>query len=121
MPSTGGLAEGVGYATFVSIDIYFHGMDVAILNLCLRPILSGFFFSTRPSLGLLPVLGPLGGGTDATHLPSPSLSVVRAPESWSKPFLQTFLNLFCSFQSFFSDFTAEITEKRLKMNKKMHF
>ena len=28
-----------------------------------------FFFSTRPPPGLLPVLGPLGSGTDATHQP----------------------------------------------------
>ena len=33
-------------------------------------------------------------------------------------FLQPFFNLFGSFESFFSDFTAEINEKRLKMNKK---
>ena len=33
-------------------------------------------------------------------------------------FFQPFFNLFCSFQSFFSDFTAEITKKREKMNKK---
>ena len=32
-------------------------------------------FSTRPSPGLLPVLGPLGSGTDATHLPSPALQL----------------------------------------------
>ena len=31
---------------------------------------------------------------------------------------QPFFNLFCSFQSIFSDFTAEITKKRLKLNKK---
>ena len=30
-------------------------------------------------------------------------------------------NLFCSFQTFFGDFKAEITEKHLKMNKKMYF
>ena len=30
-------------------------------------------------------------------------------------------NLFCSFQTFFSDFTAEINKKRLKMNKKKMF
>ena len=30
-------------------------------------------FSTRPSPGLLPVLGPLGSGTDTTHKPSPAL------------------------------------------------
>ena len=35
----------------------------------------------------------------------------------AKTFFQPFFNLFCSFQSFFSDFTAEITKKRLKMNK----
>ena len=31
------------------------------------------FFCTRSPLGLLPVLGPLGSGTDATHLQSPAL------------------------------------------------
>ena len=35
-----------------------------------------------------------------------------------KPFFQPFFNLFCSFQSLFSDFTAEINKKRLKMNQK---
>ena len=35
-----------------------------------------FFFSTRPSLGLLPVLGPLGSGTEATHQPSPALRLL---------------------------------------------
>ena len=30
-------------------------------------------------------------------------------------------NLFCSFQTFFSDFTDEINKKRLKKNKKMVF
>ena len=34
------------------------------------------FFSTRPSLGLLPVLGPLGSGTDTTHQPSPALRLL---------------------------------------------
>ena len=33
-------------------------------------------------------------------------------------FFQPFFNLFCSFQSFFSDFPAEINKKHLKMNKK---
>ena len=32
-----------------------------------------------------------------------------------KTFFQPFFNLFCSFQSSFSDFTAEINKKRLKM------
>ena len=36
-------------------------------------------------------------------------------------FFQPFFNLFCSFQSFFSDFMAEINKKRLKMNKKTWF
>ena len=31
------------------------------------------FFVPALALGLLPVLGPLGSGTDATHLPSPAL------------------------------------------------
>ena len=34
--------------------------------------LTNLFFCTRPPPGLLPVLGPLGSGTDATHLPSPA-------------------------------------------------
>ena len=37
-----------------------------------------------------------------------SFRVLAAPESWSKHFFQPFFDLFCSFQSFFSDFTAEI-------------
>ena len=49
---------------------------------------------------------------------STSFQVLRAPESWSKPFFQTFFNLLCSFQSFFSDFTAEINKRCLKMNQK---
>ena len=51
---------------------------------------------------------------------STSFQVLRTPESWSKPFFQPFFNLICSFQSFFSDFTAEI-KKHLKMNKKTWF
>ena len=43
------------------------------------------------------------------------------PKAGQNIFFQLFFNLFCSFQSFYSDFTAEITEKRLKMNKKMWF
>ena len=39
-------------------------------------------------------------------------------KSWSKHFFQPLFNLFCSFQSFFSDFTAEFNQKRKKMNKK---
>ena len=35
-----------------------------------------FFFSSRPPPGLLPVLGPLGSGTDATHQPSPALRLL---------------------------------------------
>ena len=35
-----------------------------------------FLFSTRPPPGLLPVLGPLGSGTDATHQPSPALRLL---------------------------------------------
>ena len=50
-----------------------------------------------------------------------SFWVLRAPKSWSKPFFRPLFNLFCSFQSFFSDFMAEITKKRLKMNKKTWF
>ena len=33
-------------------------------------------------------------------------------------FFSAVFNLICSFQSFFSDFTAEINKKRLKMNQK---
>ena len=32
-----------------------------------------FLFFSCPSPGLLPVLGPLGSGTDATHQPGPAL------------------------------------------------
>ena len=35
-----------------------------------------FLFSTRPPPGLLPVLGPLGRGTDATHQPGPALRLL---------------------------------------------
>ena len=34
------------------------------------------FFCTRPSLGLLPVLVPLGSGTDTTHQPGPALRLL---------------------------------------------
>ena len=34
------------------------------------------FFSSRPSPGLLPVLGPLGSGTDATCQPSPAVRLL---------------------------------------------
>ena len=50
--------------------------------LCLRLlghhswILLHLFFRSRPSPGLLPVLGPLGGGTDTTHQPSPALRLL---------------------------------------------
>ena len=47
---------------------------------------------------------------------SNSFWVLRSPKSWSKHFFQQFFNLFCSFQSFFSEFTAEINKKSLKMN-----
>ena len=43
-----------------------------------------FFFSTRPSPGLLPVLGPLGSGTDPTHQPSPALRLLGYWWSWVK-------------------------------------
>ena len=33
-------------------------------------------FSSRPPPGLLTVLGPLGSGKDATHQPSPALSLL---------------------------------------------
>ena len=35
-----------------------------------------FFFCTGPFPGLLPVLGPLGSGTDATHQPGPPLRLL---------------------------------------------
>ena len=38
-----------------------------------------FFFITRPSHGLLPVLGPLGSGTEATNQPSPALRLLGYP------------------------------------------
>ena len=52
---------------------------------------------------------------------STSFWVLRAPKSWLNYFFSAILNLFCTFQTFFSDFTAEINEKRLKKNKKMCF
>ena len=48
---------------------------------------------------------------------STSFRVLAAPESWSKHFFQPFFNLFCSFQSFFRDFTAEINKKQTKKSK----
>ena len=39
-------------------------------------LLCFFIFSTRPSPGLLPVMGPLGNGTDTTHQPSPALRLL---------------------------------------------
>ena len=50
-----------------------------------------------------------------------SFWVLRAPKNRSKHFFQPFFNLFCLFPSFFSDITAEINKKRLKINKKMWF
>ena len=44
---------------------------------------------------------------------STSFCVLHTPESWLKPFFQPFFNRFCSFPSFFSDFTPEINKKRL--------
>ena len=41
-----------------------------------------FFFSTRPPPGLLPVLGPLGSGTDATHLPSHGWVLYISTSTW---------------------------------------
>ena len=52
---------------------------------------------------------------------SASFWVLRAPKSWSNYFFSAVFNLFCSCQSFFSDLTAEINKKRLKMNKKRGF
>ena len=34
------------------------------------------FFSTRPSPGFLPVLGPLGSGRDTTHQPCPAIRLL---------------------------------------------
>ena len=39
---------------------------------------------------------------------STSFWVLRTPKSWLKHFFRPFFSLFCSFQSFFSDFTPEI-------------
>ena len=44
----------------------------------------------------------------------PSFWVLRAPESWSKYFFWAAFNLFCSFQTFFSDFTSGIKKTRLQ-------
>ena len=52
---------------------------------------------------------------------STSFWVLRARKSWSKHIFQLFFNLFCSFQSFFSDFTAEITKNVWKWTKKRGF
>ena len=49
---------------------------------------------------------------------STSFWVLHAPKSWSNYFFSYIFNLFCSFQTFFSDFTPEINKKRLKKNKK---
>ena len=43
-----------------------------------------FFFSTCFLPGLLPVLGPLGSGTDATQKPSPALRLLGCWWSWVK-------------------------------------
>ena len=45
---------------------------------------------------------------------SNSFWVLAATKSWLKHFFQPFFKLFCSFQSFFSDFTAEINKKWTK-------
>ena len=47
-----------------------------------------------------------------------SFWVLRAPKSWLKYFFSAVFKLFCSFQTFFGDFTAEINKKCLKKNKK---
>ena len=52
---------------------------------------------------------------------STSFWVLRAPKSWPKHFFQTFFNLFCSFQIFFIDFTAEINKNVWKWTKKTWF
>ena len=41
-----------------------------------------FLFSSCPPPGLVPVLGPLGSGTDATHLLSPALRLKGWCWSW---------------------------------------
>ena len=50
----------------------------------------------------------------------PAFGCCNHPEAGRNLFLP-FFNLFCSFQSFFGDFTTEITKKCLKMNKKTCF
>ena len=51
---------------------------------------------------------------------STSFRVLRAPKSLLKYFFSAGFNLFCSLQTFFSDFTPEINKKRWKKNKKKH-
>ena len=59
-----------------------------------------FFFSTRPSLGLLPVLGPLGSGTDTTHQPSPALRLLGYRSQTAMPILGTNICRGLNFQKF---------------------
>ena len=69
---------------------------------CLYSLQSKFSFATRQLL--LCILT--------------SFWVLRAPKSWSNYFFSAVFNLFCSFQTFFSDFTPEINKKRLKKEQK---
>ena len=47
---------------------------------------NSIFFCTRPPPGLLPVLVPLGSGTDATHQPSPALRLLGITHSYELAF-----------------------------------
>ena len=49
---------------------------------------------------------------------STSFQVHAAPKSWLNYFYLAVFNLFCSFKTFFSDFTAEINKKCLKRKQK---
>ena len=48
-----------------------------------------------------------------------SFRVLRATESWSNYFFSAVFKLFCSFFTFFSDFTYEINKKCPKINNKI--
>ena len=72
---------------------------------------------TRPSLPDTENTLPFVKGKRQVLCIWTSFWVLPAPKSWSKHFFSSVFNLFCSFQTFFNDFKAEITEKRLKMNK----
>ena len=62
----------------------YKSISLTQIELDLHIFFNFFLFSTRPPPGLLPVLGPLGSGTDATHQPSPALRLLGYYEaSWS--------------------------------------